>query len=90
MKKMHLKCLQINKGNSSFPKYIEIISTTIKDNSPSIASICESNVEKDQPELNHTNFPDFNFESKFMGTLETARLTVLIKNNVDYERVYDL
>ena len=87
--KNHLKITQLNKGKSNFPSYKELIKNELHDSCADIAILGESNFLRHEPNLN-IDYPDFVFENKFHPNANKSRITVMIKKNITYTRLYEL
>ena len=84
-----IKIMQLNTGNGKFETTRDQVLKTIKDNKSDISVISESNMKYNEPDL-QTDFKDFNFENKFMGTLETSRISLIINKEIPYTCMQEL
>ena len=82
----HLKIQQINKGHSNFSTKLNNILSLIEKEKPDILTISEANIEVDHPSLMN-NLSGYNAELKILGNAKQARLLVLVKSGITYERV---
>ena len=87
--KTHLKVLQINKGNSSYKTKANLIHQILVENQSDVAVIGEANLNRDDKAIRDDN-PAYNVEEKVMETCEESRLVVLIKKEIEYERMTSL
>ena len=56
---------------------------------PDICVWGEADIAKTQNDL-ATDYKGYVFESKFMPGIETSRVSVMIKDDITYEKLYDL
>ena len=87
-KKMsHLKIIQMNKGNSNFHSFANIICHNTMNNKANIAIIGEANLEfSDQ--MIATDYPEFNIKFKAMNGANESKLVDLICKGIQYKRKY--
>ena len=85
----NLKMLTFNKGSSWYPKHRDLILKTINDTSPSICCITESNFRPGEKNL-HTDLNNYEVENKSLPGLGYARVTMLIKKGITYQRLKSL
>ena len=62
---------------------------TLKGENPGVLIIPESQIDVNEPNLK-THFQGYNIESKFLPGQKKARISVLIRENVEYERIYQI
>ena len=84
--KSHLKYMAINKGNSNFKTNKNLMINLVNTRSPDILVISEANLEVDNNTLD-IDFKGYKVESKFLGEEKLARIMVLIKSDITYERL---
>ena len=84
--KSHLKYMAINKGNSNFRTNKNLMINLVNSRSPDILVISEANLEYDNNTLD-IDFRGYKVESKFLGEEKLARIMVLIKSDITYERL---
>ena len=84
--KSHLKYMAINKGNSNFKTNKNLMINLVNKRSPDILVISEANLEADNNTLD-IYFKGYKVESKFLGEEKLARIMVLIKSDITYERL---
>ena len=85
--KSHLKIAQINKGNSAFKSKLNNVLELIERERPDILMVSEANMEEDAPCIKN-HLKGYNVKLKLLGTLKIARMIVLIKSDITYERLY--
>ena len=80
--------MQINTGNGNWCKNDMLLLCSIYKHNPDIVIISESNFSNNQTNLNRRQsmFPGFKAYDKFFTNHDTARLTVLIKAELECER----
>ena len=84
--KSHLKIAQINKGNSNFTTKLTNILSLIDKEKPDILMVSEANMEEDHPCVRN-HLKGYNVEIKLLGEMKVARMIVLIKADITYERI---
>ena len=67
-------------------KHLYFIQETIETNKPSVIIMTDSQIKIDDEDAKKS-FKDFNIENKFMTNMDKSRVTVLIRNNVQYSRL---
>ena len=87
--KNHIKITQLNKGKSNFPTFKEHIKNELIDACADIAILGESNFLRNEPNL-HIDYPEYVFENKFHPESNKSRITVMLKRNITYTRLYEL
>ena len=76
----------MNKGNSNFHTYGSIMRHNVIDNLADVAIIGEANLTKGDDKI-ITDYPEYNVEAKFMDGFDEARIVVLIKKGIRYQRI---
>ena len=85
----HIKIIQVNTGIGKFETSRTLLRKTILDNDPGVTIVSESNMMKNEPDLK-TDFEKYKFESKYMGNMDKARMTVIIRSDINFTRLHDL
>ena len=85
--KSHFKIAHINKGNSNFPTKLNNILNLIEDDRPDILMISEANMESNEPSVKN-HLKGYNIEKKLLGNQNVARMIVMVKSDITYERLY--
>ena len=88
-KKKYIKIIQINKGKSNIKMHLDIIKMQIQKEDPGIVIITESQITTTDTNLNE-HFKNYTIENKFLPGLDRARISILIKNTITYQRVPEL
>ena len=84
----NLRILLINKGNSDILTHYDLILNALNTNKPNLCVINESN---DSPNDSlEDKFEDFAIEQKFLPGYGKGRTLLLIRKNVEYERLHSL
>ena len=65
---------------------MDLLKLTIQQKNPGILILPEANISRNEPNL-HTHFEGYAIESKFFPGQDRARISVLIKENIEYERI---
>ena len=86
-KKLYI--IQVNKGHSNLPKHLELIKKLINDENPSVMIMPESQIRMDEPLLQKA-FENYNAEHKFRIGHDKTRISMFIKNTIEYERLPDI
>ena len=83
-----VKIMQINTANSKFNTFKERLLQLIKTEAPKVIVISESNIDNDLTKIatRQATFPNYKFEDKFFDNVETARVTIMIRDDVTYKR----
>ena len=84
--KSHQKMGQINKGHSNFSTHKELIIDLVNKNDFDILIVGKANFSEIEKDL-HIDYPEYLFEAKFMKGYELARLVVLVKKGILFERI---
>ena len=87
--KKHYKILQINTRNGAYKSSKDLLRLTIDDHNPDIAIVSESNISKDEPNID-VDFKEYEVENKFMTNMDVSRTTIFIKKSINYQRVTEL
>ena len=81
----HLKLVQINKGHAKYNSKKNLLHAEIKSKTPDIMILSEANVYPND-DTRHNELSNYNHEDKFVNNNDFARLTVMIKKGIQYER----
>ena len=86
-----IRIMQINTANSKFDSFKIRLLQIIKEESPKVVIISESNIDNDNSKFasRQALFPNYKFEDKFFENHDTARLTAMIRNDVISKRRKD-
>ena len=85
----NLYIIQVNKGHSNLPKHLELIKKLINDENPSVMIMPESQKRMDETLLQKA-FENYNAEHKFRIGHDKTRISMFIKNTIEYERLPDI
>merc|ERR1711954_184334 len=81
----HLKVVQINKGHAKYNSKKNLLHAEIKSETPDIMILSEANVYPND-DTGHNELSNYNPKDKFVNSNDFARLTVMIKKGIQYER----
>ena len=84
--KTHLKLLIVNKGNSNYSTNKNIMINLVETEQPDIMVVSEANLERNNKNLD-IDFKNYDVESKFLGGNDLARIMVVVKKGITYERI---
>ena len=85
--------LQINAGNDMWDTSEPILINTVSQHKPKILVVSESNFPVNDPEAitsRRISFPKYKFVDKVLPGNDVARLTILIDEEIDFERCSSL
>ena len=85
----YLNIIQINKGSSNLPKHLELIKKLVNDENPSVIVMPESQIKRKESVM-RTAFKNYNVEHKFRTGHDQTRISVFIKDSIEYSRLTDI
>ena len=86
--KKHLKLFQLNKGNSSIDTFKDAIKYNVAEQQADVITLGEANIPRDDTSLKK-DYPEYNSELLYLDGHDLARIVVLIKKGIIYERIRD-
>ena len=87
--KNHFKIMQLNTGLSNWDTCQDMVQLEVEQAKADIAIIGESNMLEIEPGTKD-NFKGYTIENKFFKGCPRSRITVLMRENIIYTRLYDL
>ena len=88
-KKRTIKLLQINKGSSYIYKHLDLLKILIQEENPGVAIIPESQIKRTDTNLEE-HFKGYSIEHKFLPGMDRARISILIREDIEYERLTEI